>query len=129
MTSTSTSKDEKTFETNAIDRPINWSSSVTEQTASSKEEKVDDVPSSRRSSVEKEKQTEDHVARVDNNNDVVSPAEDESHYLTGPRLYVVMLGLGLAGFLVGLVSVINRNSPKVFTALQSSILRPQMAGS
>lgn len=102
MTSTQTPKGEKGFEGMAIDRPINWDSSATDATPSIKEQGVERSPSP--SSLQ-EKKDED-VVKVDGN-DVVVGAEDEGQYLEGPKLWLVMVGLGLACLLVGLVSSIS----------------------
>lgn len=96
MTSTSDTKVEKQLE--AIDRPINWDSSATE--ASIKEQAVTTTPSLH--SLREEKHDENSVKS--DKNDIVTPvAEDETQYLEGPKLWLVMLGLGLACLLVGLV--------------------------
>ena len=96
MTSTSTIKEEKRLEDTAINRPINWDSSATE--ASIKEQVVSETPSLHSLH---EKREED-VVKVDKN-DIVTETEDESQYLEGPTLWLIMLGLGLACLLVGLV--------------------------
>jgi hypothetical protein len=96
MTSTPNATGEKQPE--AIDRPINWDSSATE--ASIKEQGVTTTPSLH--SLQEEKH--DGSAAKNDKIDTVTPnAEDETQYLEGPKLWLVMLGLGLACLLVGLV--------------------------
>lgn len=102
MTSTQTIKEEKEFEANTTHQPVAYDSSETEHAASMKEQKVDE-PASRSSF--QEKQLGDDVVKSENN-DVAAEAEDESQYLSGVKLYLVMLGLGLACLLVGLVSCV-----------------------